>query len=65
MMDGILWQHDVIVREYKKKIKQAEEYIDKGYKDLANSCTWYAEGIAYVYIQLFGKSIADAKYIYE
>ena len=64
MMDGILWQHDVIVREYKKKIKQTEEYMDKGYKDLANSCAWYAEGIAYVYIQLFGKSIADAKYIY-
>ena len=64
MMDGILWQHDVIVREYKKKREQAEKYMNKGDKDYASICAWYADGIAYAYLQLFGKSIADAKYIY-
>lgn len=64
MMDGILWQHDVIVREYKNKREQAEKYMDKGDNDYASMCAWYADGIAYAYFQLFGKSIEDAKYIY-
>lgn len=38
--------------------------MDNGDNDYASMCAWYADGIAYVYMQLFGKSIADAKYIY-
>ena len=61
MYRGILEEHDNILSEYQAKKKLAKEYEEKGQHENAVISSWYAEGVAYVYGQLFQREIEKAK----
>ncbi len=60
MSMGLLEEHDNILRAYQARKERAKEYRNRGEVENAKALEFYAEGIAYVYTQIFQRDIENA-----
>ena len=59
-MRGLLEEHDNLIEQYHIRRRQAESAKAKGDEGWYCMMTGFAEGISYVYCQLFGEPIENA-----